>query len=81
MKNITTRDEALKIGGKEWGGKRVYFNDGAKEALLELEVSHYKHGGISSAKTDGKFISNSKANKMLANKYYFDIATSQIIED
>ena len=74
------------IGGKYWEGgerKRVYFNADAVLHNSGLEVERYNTGRISSAKYNGKEISNSWAteiiNKIQYGKIYFDLNTNKVM--
>lgn len=66
MQNQTiTVEQLVAAGGSEWrksGKHRVYFNDLA--GLYGLETNRYKTGNISSARLNGKEISNSRARQL-----------------
>lgn len=59
------------MGGKDWNGKRYYFNDWHQYSSLKIERN--KSGSLNTVEFDGEKISNSKAEKMLSGKVYYDI--------
>jgi len=72
--------EKLKqLGGTEWikdEHHRIYFNTDAIVKIINLELTFYNTGNISSARLDGEQISNSKANQLLQKingKLWYDI--------
>lgn len=76
-----TTENMVAIGGNRWkrGDKdRVYFNDWAEMAGLEL--GHYNTGNISSASYQGESISNSQGHKILGSidKVWFDAADGKV---
>jgi len=48
---------------------------------LGLELTRYKSGNISSAKFNGKTISNSEARRIEGTKCYVDVATKEVVCD
>ncbi len=74
-----TVEQLVALGGREWrkGDKhRVYFNNIAP--LIGLSLSRYGTGNISSARLDGRKISNSSARRILNSisraKFWYDLA-------
>ena len=75
------------IGGKVWtssdGTKtRVYFPDQVVMDLIDLTITTYKTGNISSARLRGAKIANGKADKLRDTirfgKFYLDCANGQL---
>ena len=68
-----TYEKAIEMGGKDWNGKRVYFNDAAtKAALYDVTIQGkdgYKNGGK---------ISRSNLYKITSSRPYFDIASGEL---
>ena len=71
--------EALeKAGFNRWtknGMDRLY----ASKEAMQLELTYYKTGNISSAALMGEKISHGKAYKMISSKIYIDIETGELI--
>lgn len=68
-----TYQEAVDMGGKDWNGKRVYFNlDSEKAALYGIEIK-----GKDGYK-DGEKISRNNLFKITVGKPYFDVATGEL---
>jgi hypothetical protein len=68
-----TYEDAIQMGGKDWQGKRVYFNsDEAKAALHGVEIK-----GRDGYK-DGEKISRNNLFKITSSKPYFDVATGTV---
>ena len=68
-----TKEKAIEIGGKEWNGKRVYFNgDEQKAALYGVKIVG-KDGYIGNEK-----ISRNNLFSIRSSKPYFDIATEKM---
>lgn len=69
----------VELGGNEWkaGEKhRVYFDRETLHRLAGLEIELYNTGNVSSAKLNGKKISNSRANHLMMDKFgkfWFDV--------
>lgn len=68
-----TKEKALEMGGKEWQGKRVYFNSDDQKAALYGVTIQGKDGYI-----DGEKISRSNLYKITVSKPYFDVATEEL---
>ena len=68
-----TYQQAIDMGGKDWQGKRVYFNsDQQKAALYGIEIK-----GKDGYK-DGEKISRSNLFKITVSKPYYDIASGEL---
>lgn len=71
--------EALeKVGFNRWtknGMDRLY----ASKEAMQLELTYYKTGNISSAALMGEKISNSRARKLIGEKIYIDVETEELI--
>lgn len=70
-----TKQEAIDMGGKEWQGKRVYFNDLDQKAALYGITVKGKDGY-----KDGEKISRSNLYKIAVSKPYFDVASGQLCD-
>ena len=68
-----TYEKAIEIGGKEWNGKRVYFNSDEQKALLHGVTIEGKDGYI-----NGEKISRNNLFKIRSSKPYFDIETKEV---
>lgn len=70
--------EALeKAGFNRWtknGMDRLY----ASKEAMQLELTYYKTGNISSASLMGEKISNSRARKLIGEKIYIDVETEEL---
>lgn len=70
--------EALeKVGFNRWtknGMDRLY----ASKEAMQLELTYYKTGNISSAALMGEKISNSRARKLIGEKIYIDVETEEL---
>lgn len=70
--------EALeKAGFNRWtkaGMDRLY----ASKEAMQLELTYYKTGNISSAALMGEKISNSRARKLIGEKIYIDVETGEL---
>lgn len=70
--------EALeKVGFNRWtknGMDRLY----ASKEAMQLELTYYKTGNISSAALMGEKISNSRARKLIGEKIYIDVETGEL---
>lgn len=65
--------------GKLWekgNMRRVYFDP---TLVLDMDISYYKTGSISSATIAGERISNSEAYRCKMAKFYFDIAKDKFV--
>lgn len=69
-----TYEKALEIGGKEWKGKRVYFNTDEQKAFLHGVRIEGKDGYV-----DGEKISRNNLFKIRSTKPYFDIESGRLI--
>lgn len=68
-----TYQQAIDMGGKDWQGKRVYFNgDAQKAALYGIEIK-----GKDGYK-DGEKISRNNLFKITVSKPYYDVATGEL---
>lgn len=68
-----TYEMAIQMGGKDWQGKRVYFNsEESKAALYGIEIK-----GKDGYK-DGEKISRNNLFKITVSKPYFDIASGEL---
>lgn len=81
---MTTEIETMKTMGKEWKSDdgsqhRIYFNDLC--GLYGLDVDRYGTGNISSAKLDGKKLSNGKARSLCTTldfaKVFYDVPAGE----
>ena len=83
-----SKEEKLKIltelGGKHWEFKdkeRVYFNYWLFEKLLQLEISYYGTGNVSSVCVEGEKWSNCQGKKLIeclkTSKLYYDLVTNE----
>lgn len=61
------------MGGKDWNGKRYYFNEWQKYSSLKIDRNK--------AEFAGEKISNSKAEKMLSGKVYYDIEKAVFVAE
>lgn len=77
-----TKEDAIRIGGREWNGTRVYFNN-----LLELAdgvtIGFYGTGNVSRAMVDGSAISNNKGRALVSEmgvaKVWLDIESGTVL--
>ncbi len=69
-----TYDQAIAMGGKDWNGKRVYFNSDQSKASLYGVTICGKDGY-----KDGEKISRSNLYKITSSKPYFDVASGEIV--
>lgn len=68
------------FGGNLWEGgehRRVYLNNALE--LAGLEVNRYGTGNISSARIDGKKISNAKAGELAGLNVYWDCNAGELV--
>jgi len=65
-------EKMIAFGGKDWNGKRVYFNGEVAYKAIGLTCENYKSGQIKNATLNGEKISNNKAFG-IAKDFYFDI--------
>lgn len=86
MAYTTAQIEAMKQIGKFWqsedGSKRrIYFT--ATVDILDMKVSFYNSGAVSSATIGGEKISNSSAKeylfKLSRGKVYLDVTTGELV--
>lgn len=69
-----TYDQAIAMGGKDWNGKRVYFNsDQSKAAIYGIDIK-----GKDGYK-DGEKISRNNLYKITSSKPYFEVETGKIV--
>ena len=61
------------MGGKDWNGKRYYFNEWQKYSSLKIDRNK--------AEFAGEKISKSKAEKMLSGKVYYDIEKAVFVAE
>lgn len=83
--SITQKDKVetlLKLGCKQWqkgNMNRIYLSETVLYQLLNIKVSYYSTGGISSFEQDGELLSNSQGGKILNSlaycKFYYDIVS------
>lgn len=67
-------EKLIELGGTEWkaGDKhRIYFNNWIE--FSGLEITHYNTGNISSARFNGKHVSNSNARYMIGGSVWYDV--------
>lgn len=81
-----TQDYKIKhiiaLGGKQWqkgSMNRIYLPESVLHQLLDLKVTYYSTGNISSIEQGGELLSNTQGSKVLASlknsKFYYDIVT------
>lgn len=78
-------EKLIAMGASRWkkaGRDRLYLNK-AFSSMLNLKISYYNTGNISSAYIGDEKISNSKAYKILAYapKVYIDLKKDELIMD
>lgn len=84
MTNLATKLVEANLG-KRWTKSptldRVYITDGTKLRYAGLEVERYKSGNVSSARLNGKPISNNQARGLLwaltGSKLWYDVTTGK----
>lgn len=72
----------ISMGCKQWqkgNMNRIYLPESVLHQLLDIKVTYYNTGNISSFEQDGKVLSNMQGNKVLNSltycKFYYDIVT------
>jgi hypothetical protein len=75
-----TAEKLIEIGGERWtkhGKDRVYFNENAIYAAMQVRVTYYGTGRISSVSIGGSTVSNSYGRKYLSEirveHVYYDL--------
>jgi hypothetical protein len=72
-------EKMIDFGGKDWNGKRVYFNGEVAYKAIGLEYMVYgRDGNKKTSYLNGEKISNNKAFD-IAKDFYFDIAKQTFV--
>ena len=75
MEEKTTVQKLEDLGIEAWergSMKRYYINENNYEAVFGLKIWRYNSGNICGAELNGESLSNTKAGRLLRNKFFFD---------
>lgn len=76
---MTLVEKMVKFGGKEWNGKRVYFNGQVAEKAIGLEYMVYgREGNKKTSYINGQLISNNRGFS-LKKDFYYDIEAGKFV--